>query len=409
MYKWHKVISKDATVDDTLHTVIDFINDYSKSAFIKAAAKEFGPVGDKKAYMERVYDWITSNIDYKEDFPGVETIFTPQLTVLFKKADCKKQTILAACILNAAGITPVLKHVYYSGRSDISHIYTIVPFPTLKNYIAFDTTLKRMGDEVDYATATLYFLNGESMEVHTMGNSFDGVISRACMGFAREFNTVSANVHRHIPHALKPRTFIAPSSGKDAAHFLLPGRPGLAEHLVNVPAAQQRGAFLELIKNNHGGITNMLIKMLGKNPTALDAMWGKIGGDIAALKQTIIESAHVPAKSINSVSGFNLGKLLGNAAGVLTAVAPLAATIDPNVGQTLQNVANTAQNIQQNLAAVGPNGSPLPPPSPSEVPVDTHGHDDSGGAENKILGMSPTMLAVAAGGAVLLLIVATKK
>lgn len=399
---FHKVLSKHSTVYDTLEAIIDTINANKTSEFCKRAAKEFGPTGDKLSYIKRVYNWICNNVEYKEDFPGVEVIYTPQLVVLAGESDCKKHTILFSAILAAAGIEPVLKHVYYSGRTDISHIYTIVPMPDLNHYIACDTTICDFGAEVDYAEATLYFLNGQHMELHMMGNRGDMKQQAwmACCGFNENFSSIgAAAVHK-----------ISPLHHAEVLKKLLPNKPGLAEHLQNISIQHQRGAFLELLDKNANGLATHLAVALGKDPNALNSIWHTVGGDLNHLKEMVIKGATKPAEDINEMKiGGWFKHLLHAAAGILHAVAPVVgAILGPGAASVVNNIADKAENIAQSAPvkdASKPGGLAPPPPNITPdptglvIPPPHELHDGDG----KIFGMPPLMAAGVLAGIIFLI------
>ena len=113
----------------------------------------------------------------------------------------------------------------------------------------------------------------------------------------------------------------------------------LAE-LQNIPLEQQRGAFLELVKNNVDGIATHLGAVMGTNLQALDKIWLPLGGDINVLKATIIEGSkntpHIsgPEEEIGKKK-FNLANFLHGASGILHAIAPIANAIIPGAGLAL--------------------------------------------------------------------------
>ena len=176
-----------ASIQDTIRYILNFVNKYSSDPFVVQFASDLQPSGDKEQFIKRLFNYICQNGYYKLDEDGEEEVWTPAKTIRTRNSagkfqyDCKKITILIGSILKAAGIDPVLKHVYYTddkgGYKDYTHIYIIVPYPDMQHYITVDPTNSCMyNTEVDHDKATLYFLNGQTQEaapmnLHLMGNN----------------------------------------------------------------------------------------------------------------------------------------------------------------------------------------------------------------------------------------------
>lgn len=398
---WKQILATDATVDDTLEAIVNTVNDWSNNPFSVEAAKAFAPKGNKLDYMHRLFDWCCANVDYKLDPNGTEYINTPNLTFLNGTGDCKKITILLASILKAAGITPVLKHVYYDGNTRYSHIYVIVPYPDLNNYITLDPTNEcKFNKEVEYADATLYFLDGSKKELDmdlvmmgnsNTGNDMVGIIAHGCRGMDNSMGIIAMNV-ANPTHA-------------DILKKLLPNKPATAEHLANIPIENQRGSFLELVKMNADGIASNLLTAMGKNPEGFSKFWTDIGGNVPELKQAVLTGGAKPATSTaqEGISGFNLKSLLHGAAGVLRAVAPLANTLIPGAGVAIDGIADKADQIANNIPVKNAQGQLTPPPT---LPADTGIKIAPTGAtphDDKIFGLNPLVAAGIAAGALYLI------
>lgn len=363
---FHKVLSTDATVYDTLTAIVDSINQNKTSEFCKEAAKAFGPSGDKLAYIKRVYTWICNNVAYKEDFPGIEVIYTPQLVVLMGQSDCKKHTILFASIIAAAGIEPVLKHVYYAGRTDISHIYCIVPLPDIKHYVCCDTTICDFGAEVNYKSATLYFLNGEHMELHSMGHlNRDSIMDEAYMatcGFGNSFSNIGAATFSAIGFSFK-HAFHFPSikqiwhgvqeDVKKVEHSVIEA----AKVFEKVSLAIPRAVYLEAVRLNAAGHAGHLLKAWKANPGKIETFWKDFGGDPNALKKAmLVGGAKHPLLGPDQASvGIAPLALLAACAPILTGAAIVIHAIDPKspISTDVMDVANAA-----NTAATQKNFDP---------------------------------------------------
>jgi hypothetical protein len=487
--RWQTTLNNDASTDDTLAAIVATVNVYSTSPFSQAAVeiikRHCGPTN--LDFIKCLFDWSCRNLTYKLDPLGNEIIRTPDLSVRLKHADCKKFSILLGSILKAAGIEPVFKHVTYADEPDYTHIYTLVAkvildggsfhphaenFVNREDYIVLDPTNNcRYDSEVSYSTATIYFLNGQYMKLTMMGkvglnahqalpgnwgqqvgHCSDDVLNtmRGIGGKLPSLNTIWKDL-KGKPLLPLPPTF----SHAHVMQNVLKVTPGSKLHdtLVNIPIEQQRGAFLQIMKNNYGGAATHALAVLSKNPAAFNELWHNLGGDISELKSTILEgskAAEIPivesevtltpeekagkpllagatvSGNFNTIysgvgvtkdlcydasmklipcpgthatadmyspaphymgKGISFGSILKGVlhagAAILHAVAPVANAIFPGSGAAINKVADTANNIANQIPAPGP-GSPPPPPNllPADkgvkVPINVKGGDLTG-------------------------------
>ncbi len=398
---FHKVISKRANVDDTLALIIDTINTYSKSTYVDTVIRELGPVTDKLDFIKRVFDFYCRTVKYQLDDKKAELVTTPALTIAMGIGDCKKASVFLASVFHRAGIEPILKHVYYdnTGKDTYTHIYVIVPYSsyaqatqfTLDPYLTTDPTNDcRFNSEVNYKTGTLYFLNGKIMELHQMGNSnmsnnssqmsslpFSEEINLGCSHMGADFDQVADNMGAPV----MPQTKGALPTVHAPEHLavlqkLAPSKPALQAATKNIPIDQQRGAFLELIKNNVDGISTNLLQVLAKDPNALNNVWHIVGGDTAHLKTLLMEGAKQKAVSSSGMAGpdyigFSFKNFLHGAANVLHAIAPIASAIIPGAGAVINGIANKAESIALSAPVTNPVTKQIAPPPP--LPPDLHG------------------------------------
>ena len=379
-----KLHKKNATVDDTLALIIDFVREYSADGFAKSVAKRLhATYPDKHDFLRALFDYYCRNIEYCLDPDGIEQVYTPARTISEGKGDCKKASIFLASVLQAAGIEPVLKHVFYKGNDQYTHIYVIVPDPDLDNYIVLDPTNDcKYNSEVQYSTGTLYFLNGKKMELRAMGNpNGDGgyvevgwseTLTAGCNNMMGQLEDLSVNMMgkkgfhpiRTIVHALAESKQLAKVLPKGSMHKL--------EQLVNIPLDQQRGSFLLALKHNLEGLADHTAAVLGKDPKAFDKVWSDLGGkDPNDVKKAILEGAKKP-KAISGpeyISGKAKGvHLLHALSGILHAVAPIANTIFPGAGNALNGIANKADLVASRVPAKDAKGNLAPPPPlPSDI------------------------------------------
>lgn len=329
-----------ASIQDTLRYIINFVNRYSTDPFVQQFAQEFHPQGDKRAFVKRVFDYICQNGFYQLDKDGDEEIWTPGLTIRTRNAqgkfqyDCKKITILLGSVLKAAGIDPILKHVYYSdgkgGLENYTHIYIIVPESSLRPwdrattaefalhpYITVDPTNGCKWDtEVLHEKGTLYFLDGKTlnappkMDLHLMGNNNQrrGNVNPSLLQmFGDSANAMNQDMSRVMgcPPIGCPGDYVG-------AHYATigawsPKDEKKSERIRHVGAVNafwsQRAAFLALVrlgkmtakKPLRMHLAKRLLKAYQVNPDAVRKWWWKAGGtaDAKSLKKAIMKGTGV--------------------------------------------------------------------------------------------------------------------
>lgn len=333
------LIKKDADTADTLALIVRTINDFYQTKFVRECAKELcAPGTPRNECLRNVFDYALRNIKFILDTAGRENVFTPALTIIKGEGDCKKITVFIASVLKAAGIEPVLKHVVYTSDDPWTHIYVIVPNPTLPNYIAIDPAdNSEFGKEVSYKSSTLYFLDGKKMELHQMGspNWNENSFSTGCHSMTADLDHIGAAVFR------SPFNTTQTHKGK----FSL---------------AEQRGAFLKLIENNlHGAATN-LVALTQSNPEQLNVFWKNFGGSPDSLKEAILKGA--AKKQVGNIFE-DIGNYAAAAVPIVNAATNLVTTIAPNSGiaKSFQLMSHTA-TAHENSAI------------PGAIPLDAAGH-----------------------------------
>ena len=311
-----------ASIQDTLRYIINFINKYSADSFAADFAKQLDPSGDKQQFIKRLFDYICQNGYYKLDEDGEEEVWTPAKTIRTRndqgkfQYDCKKITILIGSVLKAAGIEPVLKHVYYSdgqgGFKDYTHIYIIVPYPDMDHYLTVDPTNNcQWNTEVDHDKATLYFLNGTKQEtapmnLHLMGNGNQTKNNPSVLSMFGE----SAGCIENDMNAITGRSvnignynYQADRIGLKNDYFTYTASEALG-HAAKVPLLFiPRGAFLgllylgKLLANTPLKLNwaSRLARAWQANKSQVRKTWWKLGGtaDAAALKTAIIKGSGI--------------------------------------------------------------------------------------------------------------------
>lgn len=318
---------KEASIQDTLRYIVNFINRYSADPFVIQFVQELNPGGDPKEFIKRLFDYICENGEYQLDQDGEEEVWTPAKTIRTRNAngkfqyDCKKITILIGSVLKAAGIEPVLKHVLYSddkgGFEPYTHIYIIVPDPDLDNYLVVDpTNQRRWNKEVDYAEGNLYFLDGSQtpapkMNLHLMGNSNrKGSYNPAVLAmFEGPANSMTADMDATMgcPPSLVGAPYDPESTFYQSIGAWSPKDEKKSERVRHLGAVNafwsQRAAFLALVrlgkmtakKPLRMHLAKRLLAAYKKNPDAVRKWWWKVGGnpDATALKKAIMKGTGV--------------------------------------------------------------------------------------------------------------------
>lgn len=332
---YHVVVKKGATIPDTLKLINLAVNVYYKSPFVTRLTKQLNPNGDKYDFCKRLFDYVCKNVKYQLDGEGNEEVWSPEKTIREGRGDCKKMTTLIACVLKNAGIEPVLKHVRYKDEAH-THIYVIVPFPTVEKYLTIDPVNHcQWNTEVEHAKASLYFLNGEKMDLHMMGNvpsqkktytfksanlstpicGVDDDISAlagvgcACSGvkddvlsnaLAGDFNITGLDDDQIIYGV---GTIGRKRRSKAEKRQLRKDRRQKAFKVFKaVNLAPIRASFLMLVRSNIFRLANRMAKAWIHDSSGLTKMWLSFGGDPKVLKNTIKKGAWKSIRSkINGV------------------------------------------------------------------------------------------------------------
>ena len=306
------LVKQNATVDDTLQLIVNAINVCSKSPFVKQIVQEISklhsPVTDKPGFIKALFDWACRNGKYQLDIPGIEEVWTPELTTREQRFDCKKITVLISSVLEAAGIPPIAKHVYYAGPDgqleNFTHIYTIVPASSLRGpgastadfvlqpYITVDPTNNcEYNKEVASTKQTLYFLNGKKMELHMMGKApaRRGAINTS--SFTSGVNTTACRIEDDMRSIVcrNPEAQAQTISGSNK-YFSFTTAEAIAHAAKIGPYAIPRNAFLGLLYLGkllaktplRLRLTDHIAKSWNRDPNKFRKMWWKLGGEADA-------------------------------------------------------------------------------------------------------------------------------
>lgn len=321
---FHFTIS-NASIQDTLRYILNFVNKYSTDPFVTHFANEFHPSGDKKEFIKRIFDYICTNGYYKLDEDGEEEVWTPAKIIRTRNSegkfqyDCKKISILIGSVLKAAGIEPILKHVYYSdgqgGYKGYTHIYIIVPMPDMDHYITIDPTNNcQWNTEVEHDKANLYFLNGTiqeapPMNLHLMGNNNQNGNNPSILAmFGQSAGCVENDMNNIVGRS--SHNYEADMIGLKNDYFSFTYAEGLAHVAAKGVLLIPRNAFLgllylgKLLANTSLklNIASRLARAWQADKEKVRRKWWNLGGDADAknFKKAIIAGSGISISGIIS-------------------------------------------------------------------------------------------------------------
>ena len=96
-----------------------------------------------------LYDYVKTNVRYKEDEDGKQFVQMPGVLVNKKKGDCKSMSLFCASVLKNLGILYKYRFITQDPNSDLHHVYLIVQDENGNN-IALDCVENRYNKEVKY-------------------------------------------------------------------------------------------------------------------------------------------------------------------------------------------------------------------------------------------------------------------
>lgn len=163
--------SDDASGDETVNLIIQTINKYSHSPFIKKCVAIIDKISNNDLqFCKNLFDIACNLVKYQIDPEGHEIVFTPKLLVQVGKGDCKKITVFICSILKCKGIDSCAKVVNYDSAYGWQHIYAIAFYPNDKGYLTLDPVNKQQWNtEVKHRISRLNYYNGSQSQLQ-MGN-----------------------------------------------------------------------------------------------------------------------------------------------------------------------------------------------------------------------------------------------
>lgn len=307
------LVKRNANVEDTIALILTRINTDINSPFVKKLAKALKPEGDKLAYIKRLFDYVCRNVKYQLDIPNKEDVYKPSTTVVNKKGDCKKMTVLIASVLKVAGIEPLIKHVFYD-HENFTHVYVIVPYPDLQHPIIVDPVNdQKFNEEVQYSSGNIYDLKGNRMDLYTGAHNKSHHKRRAVRSFMDHANMLASGLDDDMAHIMG-----CPTMGADQTQAALNqifheasestagiGRKSKSERkahrkevfqklkkvALKAGVAPMRMAFLTLVRLNVFKLATKMAIGWKKDPREIEKLWTNLGGKVDELKKTIIKGS----------------------------------------------------------------------------------------------------------------------
>jgi len=163
--KFNKTIGEFMDAEATVKLIIQTVNTYSNSPFIKKVVEILSKGNPSTLeFLKRLFEVACKNVSYLRDPQGHEIVFTPKLLMQVGKGDCKKFTTFIQSVLKAKGIPSQAKVVSYDGNN-WAHIYAIVPTGQ-NSYITLDPVNHcKYNKEVDYKKAQVFNLDGTKSQI----------------------------------------------------------------------------------------------------------------------------------------------------------------------------------------------------------------------------------------------------
>ena len=110
----------------TLRIMRDMVRSFKISPAIRQAAVStifLTPEKDSVSEIEAIFNFVRDNIRYLRDINGVETIATPDKTLLCRIGDCDDQTVLLASLLESVGYPTRFIVAGYNHPGMLEHVY----------------------------------------------------------------------------------------------------------------------------------------------------------------------------------------------------------------------------------------------------------------------------------------------
>lgn len=115
-----------AGIFQTIRVMRALVRAYRVDPAIRSAAISIvflTPEKMQHSEVTAIFEWVRDHIRYVRDIAGVETIVTPDKTLLCKIGDCDDQTVLLASLLESIGYETRFVVAGYATADALEHVY----------------------------------------------------------------------------------------------------------------------------------------------------------------------------------------------------------------------------------------------------------------------------------------------
>lgn len=142
----YNLMYKEGKTDDIIAVILHA--DKRSASFTKNFASSLIG-GDIKDTCRKIWNFVKTNVEYREDPFGVQNIKSPSEVWQTKVADCKSYSIFIGSILQNIGIPYTFRFVAFKGRDRVTHVYPIVPLSNGR-HITIDCVMNAFDKEKPY-------------------------------------------------------------------------------------------------------------------------------------------------------------------------------------------------------------------------------------------------------------------
>ena len=113
-------------ISATLRQMRDYVREYRKNPEIISAARSIVfavPQKDEFSEVGAVFEWVRDMVRYVRDVHEIETLATPDKTLITRAGDCDDQTTLLAALLESIGYPTRFVVTGYQVRDVFEHVH----------------------------------------------------------------------------------------------------------------------------------------------------------------------------------------------------------------------------------------------------------------------------------------------
>lgn len=187
-----KVIVKDGDTEDIIRVLVSTVPEVTEQT--KVFARQF--VKSKEGLYD-LWEWVHTNIRYKEDPLGVQWIREPRRLYSDREGDCKSYTVFIVSVLQNMGIPWMIRFVNTErpNSKEVNHVYPIailngnqIPMDAISK-AKFNWEPKRF-HKIDYNMTEIHRLSGIGATANTD--------EQAILQYAKEVERLAADIPDEI-------------------------------------------------------------------------------------------------------------------------------------------------------------------------------------------------------------------